>query len=184
MGSEMCIRDSTYSVSHNSVTNGPAQEEIGKTLEVSLCSSCEQKGQLAHDYPSLAVSPTPDSETKGSHDTSSPRPKVQSKDKTIERRVRPYTRSMSHQFVRQSQRVIPEPSKPPKKRTVPTLGTSGRENNEGSDQTTPAGDSDHEESLSPQVKFRRVNKTPSNEDPICGKGPQHEDNCAESFLEV
>ena len=176
--------DHTYSVSHNSVTNGPAQEEIGKTLEVGLCSSCKKGWHLAHDYPILAVSPTPDSGTKGGYDTSSPRPKVQSIDRTIERRVRPHTRSMSHQVVIPSQRVIPEPSKPPKRRTVPTLGTSRRENDEGSDQTTTTRGSEHEESLSTQVKMRRVNGTPPNEDPTCDKGPQTADNCAESFLGV
>ena len=176
--------DHTDSVSHNSVTNGPAQEEIDKTLVVGLCSSCKKGGHLAQDYPILAVSPTPESETKGGLDTPSPRSKVQPIDRTIERKVRPHTRSMSHQVVIQSQRAIPEPLRPPKRRTVPTLGTIRRENDEGPDQTTTTSGSEHEESLSTQVKMRRVNGTPPNEDPTCDKGPQTADNCAESFLGV
>ena len=168
----------------NSGINGPAQEEIGKPMEVRPCSSCGQRGHLRYECPSIGMSSTLDSSIEDNHKTSSPGPNVQPIEKTIGKKGRPQTRFISHRAVRRSQRVITEPSKHPKKRTVSALGTSGREGFEDSGQTIKTGDSEHEEALSSQIKIMCVEKSPSNEDSTHNNEPRNEDDCAESFLEV
>ena len=171
-------------VFQNIVTNVPAQEGIGKTIEVSLCPTCGQRGHLVHKGPSVVMSPTPNSDIKGNHEIFPIGPNAPLIDKTSEGTSRPHTRLMSQQVMLRSPGMIPESSKHPKKRTVSALGTSGEEDIEGPIHTTSNKDSEHEEALLPQIKVSGVGESPSNGDPTHNTEPQNKGGCSRSFLEV